>query len=200
MPIDKEENRYCVLKLDSLKKPDQDGNIINEDIPEMLKRMQPEVPAFLYFLQNRQLHYEPNKSRLSFVPEIYFTEVLNKVIDRTRPPLQKAIEGFISEAFFDFGYDELYYTEKDILDELKEDGFKYHKSQISDYLKLEKGMEKVHRRYKTFKKSIQADGNTSINYDNKGDARVFTFKMVDWLTEEDILKVREISRDLPPDF
>lgn len=200
MPIDKEENRYCVLKPDSLKKPDQDGNIINEDIPDMLERMETEIPAFLHFLQNRQLHYEPNKSRLSFVPEIYFTEVLHNVMERTRPPLQKAIEEFITGAFFDYGYDVLYYTEKDILDELKEDGFKYHKSQISDYLKHEKGMEKVHRRYKTFKKSIQADGNTSINYDNKGDARVFTFKMVDWLTEEDIIKVRSISRDLPPDF
>lgn len=200
MPIDKEENRYCVLKLDSLKNTDTEGKTINEDIPDMLKRMQSEVPAFLHFLQNRQLHYEPNKSRLSFVPEIYFTEVLHKVMDRTRPPLQKAIEEFITGAFFDFGYDVLYYTEKDIMDVLKEDGFKYHKNQISDYLKHEKGMEKEHRRYKVFKKEIRADGNTSISYDNKGDARVFTFKMADWLSKEDILKAREINRDLPPNF
>ena len=65
----------------------------------MFDRMVEEIPAFLYFLKNRQLYY-PEKSRLWFDERIFETEALNKIKERTENTSIKNIKEVIKEQFF----------------------------------------------------------------------------------------------------
>lgn len=88
--IDMEENRYCIIKVNPI-----------EDTrdPHMFDKMVEEIPAFLYFLKNRQLYY-PEKSRLWFEETLFETEALNKIKERTESASIKHIKEVIREQFY----------------------------------------------------------------------------------------------------
>ena len=88
--IDMEENRYCIIKVNPI-----------EDTrdPHMFDKMVDEIPAFLYFLKNRQLYY-PEKSRLWFEESLFETEALNKIKERTESASIKHIKEVIREQFY----------------------------------------------------------------------------------------------------
>lgn len=88
--IDMEENRYCIIKVNPI-----------EDTrdPHMFDKMVDEIPAFLYFLKNRQLYY-PEKSRLWFEETLFETEALNKIKERTESASIKHIKEVIREQFY----------------------------------------------------------------------------------------------------
>ena len=88
--IDMEENRYCIIKVNPIEETKD---------PHMFDRMVEEIPAFLYFLKNRQLYY-PEKSRLWFDERIFETEALNKIKERTENTSIKNIKEVIKEQFF----------------------------------------------------------------------------------------------------
>lgn len=90
MRIDIEENRYCVVKVQSLQG--------NED-PFLCQKMRAEIPAFLHFLKNREYTYQ-HETRLYFNEKIYETPQLLAVKERTKHPLKKAIEEVIEEQLF----------------------------------------------------------------------------------------------------
>ena len=54
MQIDEGENRFCVLKVPTL----------SFDDPNILQKMEAEIPAFLYFLSKRKLHYPQGQGRV----------------------------------------------------------------------------------------------------------------------------------------
>lgn len=87
--IDKEENRYCVVKVSPFH---------GSCDPHMIDKMIGEIPAFLYFLKNRQLYY-PERSRLWFDESIFFTEALQKIQERTEPMKAKQIKYAILNQF-----------------------------------------------------------------------------------------------------
>lgn len=88
--IDMEENRYCIIKVNPIEETKD---------PHMFDKMVEEIPAFLYFLKNRQLYY-PEKSRLWFDERIFETEALNKIKERTENTSIKNIKEVIKEQFF----------------------------------------------------------------------------------------------------
>lgn len=88
--IDMEENRYCIIKVN----PIEDSRD-----PHMFDKMVDEIPAFLYFLKNRQLYY-PEKSRLWFEETLFETEALNKIKERTESASIKHIKEVIREQFY----------------------------------------------------------------------------------------------------
>ena len=90
MRIDREENRYCVVKVQSLQG--------NED-PFLCEKMRAEIPAFLYFLKNREYTYQ-HETRLYFNEKIYETPQLLAVMGRTKHPLKKAVENVVEEQLF----------------------------------------------------------------------------------------------------
>ena len=89
--IDHEENRYCIVKVRPIRPEDLDVN--------MLQKMIVEIPAFLFFLQNRKLRYE-KKSRLWFDEKVYETEQLLLVKEFTSNPVDRAIEEIIKNQFY----------------------------------------------------------------------------------------------------
>lgn len=84
--METEDNRFFVLKAPTVQ---------NEN-PFLLEELIKEIPAFLYFLQERNLYHE-KESRLWFRPEVYETEALKKVVKSSKTILEKTIVDYLSE-------------------------------------------------------------------------------------------------------
>lgn len=170
MRIDTEENRYCIVKVPVIPKTNND--------PLLLEKMEKEIPAFLYFLKNRELIY-PEKSRLYFDEEVYFTPALQKVIARTEGGLVKNIKEVIREQFF-FSKQEKVRLSKKVILELINQNCRY-----GDPVKIQ---EYLHdHNYKTSNPSWFKVyfGYEESDYRNVKD-RYYEFTREDFLTAEEI--------------
>lgn len=176
MQIDSGENRFAVLKVPSFRKQGM------KDDPDMLEKMRKEIPAFLNFLQNRQLHYPVKTTRFWFPDEVYITEALQMVMDNTKSVIEKELEEWLNDSFLTFGEIELNYTLMDIMQELnKYCESKFSKSRIKEVLAAIYNIKpgKIIR-YAYF--NIKADGETE-ELNRVG--RCCTFNAKDWMTEEE---------------
>jgi len=75
--IDQEETRYWVRKVSHLESDDT----------FFLDKLKAEIPAFLHFLQHRQMSTE-QQSRMWFSPQSIHTDALDKIIENNRPRLE----------------------------------------------------------------------------------------------------------------
>ena len=91
--MEEEDNRFFVLKIPAVEKEN----------PFLLEELKEEIPAFLYFLQNRELCYQKG-SRLWFHPELYRTDALKKVIKSTKTILEKTMVDYLSELIDTIAY------------------------------------------------------------------------------------------------
>jgi hypothetical protein len=94
-----EDIRYWIRKL----------NPPEQKIQNLNKLMEDEIPAFLDFLNHRKI-VTPCASRAWFDPKIIETDALRKVIEASRPGIEKEIYYKIKEMFLDFGEDRIYLT------------------------------------------------------------------------------------------
>lgn len=83
--------------------------VIKELNNNLLTDMKEEIPAFLSWLNKRQMVTE-NKARMWFDPVLLKTEALKRVIAYSAPTIEKDLRQFIREKFFDFGIEELMMT------------------------------------------------------------------------------------------
>lgn len=120
---EKEEVRYFVLKIPSL-----DG----KEMTDLRKRLQQEIPAFLYYIQNRTITY-PKKSRQWFAYELTRTKAFEALCENQKPRCQKIIEQWINDTVTDFGLPELKMTKSALIDILPE--LRKWENQINDTLK-----------------------------------------------------------------
>lgn len=120
---EKEEVRYFVLKIPSL-----DG----KEMTDLRKRLQQEIPAFLYYIQNRTITY-PKKSRQWFAYELTRTKAFEALCENQKPRCQKIIEQWIKDTMEDFGMLELKMTKRALIEILPE--LKKFENQIDDILK-----------------------------------------------------------------
>lgn len=129
MQIDEGENRFCVLKVPTLKM----------DNPNIITDCEKEVPAFLHYLSTRTLKYPIEKSRFSFECKVYETEALRAVMERTEKRLTKEIKEFLRGQFIQHEQQVIHFAPVDLAKEMNESGgrFKVDKSDINDYLKYE---------------------------------------------------------------
>lgn len=177
MQIDEGENRYAVLKVSPLEKDD----------PEIMEKMRKEIGAFLYYLSNRKYYYNYKKSRMGFKPEVYMTESLIRVQERTENKAAKEIKEFIRQSFIDYEAVELYYTPKDLAIEINQvGGFTISKSTIIDFLKYDLNMRpEPIKRYEYY--VMKADPNTGTIIPEKGGTktgRPYKFIRKDFIKEE----------------
>lgn len=120
---EKEEVRYFVLKIPSL-----DG----KEMTDLRKRLQQEIPAFLYYIQNRTITY-PKKSRQWFAYELTRTKAFEALCENQKPRCQKILEQWINDTVTDFGLSELKMTKSALIDILPE--LRKWENQINDTLK-----------------------------------------------------------------
>jgi len=102
--IDMPETRYWVRAVPSIK-------TIN---PGYLLAMKKEIPAFLYFLANRQLYVPAPVSRMWFDPETLTTPALEYIKRACRPSAELELAEFLLEMMDEFDRDTLCYTSKDL--------------------------------------------------------------------------------------
>lgn len=176
MQIDPGENRFAVLKVPSFRKQGL------KDDPDMLEKMRREIPAFLNFLQNRRLHYPVKTTRFWFPDEVYITEALQLVMDKTKSILEKELDDWLNDAFHNFLQLELNYTLEDICHELgKSADYKFPKSQIKEllleYYNITPGSSLRYLFYTT-----KANGEPE---EQKKKGRYCRFFAKDWLSDEE---------------
>jgi hypothetical protein len=88
--MDEDDNRFFVVKVPVITEEDL--------IPELMRKLEKEIPAFLYFLKTRQLIH-PQKSRLWFDPKVYETEALTKIRINTRSIIEKELLRWFTDIF-----------------------------------------------------------------------------------------------------
>jgi len=87
--IDQVETRYWVRKIESLSKDD----------PNFLEKLTSEIPAFIHYLQNRQLTTS-SKSRMWFTPNQIHTEALEKLKRGNRNGIEIDILSMLSNLYY----------------------------------------------------------------------------------------------------
>ena len=167
--IDMEENRYCIIKVNPI-----------EDTrdPHMFDKMVDEIPAFLYFLKNRQLYY-PEKSRLWFEETLFETEALNKIKERTESAAVKHIKDVIKEQFYMQETDTIKLSASVILNLVKEDYRFITRMTVKEWLK-DNG----------YKNGTATNFKYKYNYADDvfvyAKDRCCTFRIYDFMTETEI--------------
>ena len=88
--MEDEDNRFFVCKVPVIETKD----------PDIETKLENEIPAFLYYLQQRTLFHQ-RKTRLWFEPKDYETAALKKIVMSTRSKVEKEMIAWL-EGIFDF--------------------------------------------------------------------------------------------------
>ena len=120
---DSEEVRFFVLKVPTIE---------GKEITDIRKRLQEEIPAFLYYIQNRVTTYK-KETRAWFAYNLIRTQAFEELCENQKPRVQKVIEQWINDTVTDFGLSELKMTKSALIDILPE--LRKWENQINDTLK-----------------------------------------------------------------
>ena len=121
--IDAGETRYWVRKIERLQSDDTD----------FLQKLKAEIPAFLHFLQHRQLSSE-KESRMWFTPSLLHTEALQKIIRSNRNRLEIEMQELILDIMDSVGTDTFSFCYNDLLLLLVPSQVKVEKHQVRKVL------------------------------------------------------------------
>jgi hypothetical protein len=122
--IDSDETRFWVLKIPSLK---------NEET-HFLDHLETEIPAFLNYLQNRQLSTR-HKTRMWFSTEEIKTDALENLMQNNRSRVEKELASMILSAMETFEVDEIDLCPLDALQVLNRTRVKTDLTQLRQILK-----------------------------------------------------------------
>lgn len=183
-PIDKDEVRFWVNKVP----------VITKDDPELLDKMILEIPAFLYYLENRTLLH-PKTSRHWFDPALLETEAGKAVKNSARSWLEKELRIIMKELFFEYKYHTLAYTITELMAVLNggDVGTKFRKADVVEQLKARFNMESKLGRY-SFPDNKNENAESSLlgkTFTIKH-GRCYEFHVEDFLTPEELS--REFSQ------
>jgi len=84
--MEKEDSRFFVLKIPS----------VNIEDPYLDKKLINEIPAFLHFLETRELFHQ-KESRLWFKSETYETDALRKIVKSSKIIIEKLVIDYLVE-------------------------------------------------------------------------------------------------------
>jgi hypothetical protein len=169
--IDEKEIRYWVIKVNSFKKEDVD----------MLKKLNNEIPQFLYFLNTRKIETE-RQTRMWFTKEQIYTPALEKVVKGNKTYLSQEIKEILIDDFVAFEVDILRYTASDLLRKLIESNIRTIRNKVSSTLKLDYGIEPKNGSYNKYFSSLSLDQKSIVSYETKK-GRYFEFKKKDFITD-----------------
>lgn len=122
--IDSDETRFWVLKIPSLEKEET----------HFLNYLEAEIPAFLYYLENRQLS-TLHKTRMWFSAEEIRTEALENLMQNNRNRVEKELASMILSAMETFELDEIDLCPIDALHVLNRTRVKTDLTQLRQILK-----------------------------------------------------------------
>ena len=122
--IDADEIRFWVRKIDSYEK---------EDVL-FLSKLIKEIPAFLYFLSNRQLSTE-NKSRMWFTPQQIKTKALQKLVKFNCNKLESELAHVLINTMDSLDVEIFHFCFSDLLNILNKFRIKYDAAEIKKIIR-----------------------------------------------------------------
>ncbi|QXP72124.1 helicase [Polaribacter sp. R2A056_3_33] len=179
--IDDKEIRYWVIKVNPFKMEDVD----------MLKKLQSEIPMFIYFIKNRKITSE-RKTRMWFTKQQIYTPALDKVVKGNKSYLSQEIKEIIIDDFIAFDVATLKYSATDLLEKLLKRSVRSSIIKIGHSLKLDYGLKSINGSYKKYYPSYSLDRKTLIDYETKK-GRYYKFIKSDFI--ESALTVDEQAKN-----
>lgn len=115
---------------------------ISERIKGFDEKIANEIPAFVDFIQKREIEYEDVGERLYFDPKDFKTEAFYNVVKHSEPGIIKEIRTQLTELFLVTDATEIHMTTKDIKNEfsIRQD-HNYINKEIGIYLKAERACD-----------------------------------------------------------
>lgn len=138
--IDDEETRYWVRKVHKME----------QDDPHFLDKLKDEIPAFLHYLTTWKLTTE-KQGRMWFTQAQIWTDALDRLKAESRHTLEKELEIIISEKLQEFELEEIQFSEKDLIELLKnESNIRSQRNQITKVLREKWGLQSKNSTYKHY--------------------------------------------------
>lgn len=155
LKLESEEIRFWIVKVNTIKEHDRDPNIL-----ECLKH---EIPAFLYFLTDRNLFTPKPQSRMWFDPKILRTTALELMIKNSVDKIEFELAILLYEIMDSNGLDSLDLCPIDAIELLKEARINVDTSKIRNILKKQWNLSNKGNSFNYQKASISSSREFKFN-------------------------------------
>ncbi|WP_338357636.1 primase-helicase family protein [Yeosuana marina] len=160
--IDAQETRFWVLKIPS----------VHLEVTDYLKRLTDEIPAFLYYLSNREMSTR-HSTRMWFSPEQIRTKALERLVRNNRGHLEKELASLLVDVMEQFDLEQVDFCPLDVLPILGKTRSRPYMSHLRRLLKMDWGLTNQGNSNSYQKMALWNDGTVRM-VDSKG--RYFTVK------------------------
>ena len=168
--IDRNEIRYWVIKVPTIKGEKENPNLLDD--------LRKELPHFIYFIENRKIA-TPMKTRMWFTREQIHTPALDKLIKGNTNTVERELNFILNDAFMQFEVDKLEYTLSDIVEIFANSSIKTSKRIVSNILKNNLKLDSVNGTYKKYHLASTLLGEIFGDY-SSSKGRYFTFLKKDF--------------------
>jgi len=164
--IDDLEIRYWVIKV----------NPFAKENPDLLEQMRKEIASFAYHLTHRKIETQ-RTTRMWFTKEQIYTKALDVLVRGNRTSIEKEIEEFLIDQFYTLELDELYYTTKDLHEQLNLANIRVGKNYVSKIITENFKLEPKNSSYNFYSLDLSTmnSGKWSV-YTESRKGRFYTFK------------------------
>lgn len=181
--------------------------VIKEENPGIVQNFIEEIPAFLSYLNQRQLKTE-RLNRMWFYPTLIKTEAMKRVVEFSKSTVQKEIRQRIRDMFIDFGLNEIMMTRMSIHKEFFNN--RYEANYIEKVLKEEMKIEQYYKipdpeakdllgnpikkyiptrhTYPKWDEVFENQQKKTIKVEVECNGRPYVFKREDFLNAEELIK------------
>ncbi len=165
--IDEKEIRYWIREIEPFHEP----------IPNLSQNLEEEAPAFLYFINNRQIKTKKT-TRMWFKKSEIHTSALDNLTGQIQLNLENEIKTCLIETIEDFDLEEIKFTLKDLVALMKDYQFKVNYSQLKNIIEGKWCLKKSNNStsYKKYIKVYDEYQKKYVIHPQKANGRVFTFQ------------------------
>ncbi len=165
--IDKDEIRYWVRKIP----------VLPVENVDLLQDMIKEIPAFLHFLQKREITI-PRTTRMWFSETDIYTSALDKLKKGNRTYTENELGNIIKDVFLEFTLSELKYTQRDLKTMARANFIPATDTMVNRFLD---SLNKTSRNSSYTRYTVSNSGEPEISEVLRG--RYFTFSIDDFVPE-----------------
>ena len=169
--IDDLEIRYWVIKV----------NPFAKENPDLLEQMRKEIASFSHHLSHRKIVTQ-RTTRMWFTKEQIYTKALDVLVRGNRTSIEKEIEEFLIDQFCTLELDELYYTSKDLHEQLNLANIRVGKNYVSKIITENFKLEPKNSSYNFYSLDLSTmnNGKWSVYTENRK-GRFYTFKREEFI-------------------
>ena len=169
--IDDLEIRYWVIKV----------NPFAKENPDLLEQMRKEIASFAYHLTHRKIETQ-RTTRMWVTKEQIYTKALDVLVRGNRTSIEKEIEEFLIDQFCTLELDELYYTSKDLHEQLNLANIRVGKNYVSKIITENFKLEAKNSSYNFYSLDLSTmnNGKWSVYTENRK-GRFYTFKKEEFI-------------------